>query len=361
MLGAAKPNAFAAELDRGARVFRRIGVDADAELADGVGPTHQRAEFAGQFRLDHRHPPGQHLADRSVDGDDVAGLEGARANAHGAAAVIDADGAAAGDAGLAHAARDHGGVRGHAAAGGQDAFGGVHAVNVFRAGLDPDQDDLAAVGLQLGGLIGGEHDFAGGRTRRGRQAGRDDVALGRGIDGRMQQLVERCRIDPHHRVLFRDQAFIGEFDRNPQRRLRGALAAAGLQHPQLTLLDRELHVLHVAVVLFEQRVDPRQLLERLRHRGFHRCLVGAGFLARKFGDVLRRTDARDHVLALRVDQELAIQLALAGRWIAREGYAGCRGLAHIAEHHGLHVDRGAPGFGNVVQAAVGHRARVHPG
>ena len=177
----------------------------------------------------------------------------------------------------------------------------------------------------------------------------------------MQQLIERSRIDPRHRVLLGDQAFIGEFDGDAQRRLGGALAAAGLQHPQLALLDRELHVLHVAVMLLEQRVDPRQLLERLGHRGFHRGLVGAGFLARIFGDVLRRADARHHVLALRVDQEFAVQLALAGRGIARERNAGRRGLAHIAEHHRLHVDRGAPGFRNVVQPAVGHRARVHPG
>ena len=243
----------------------------------------------------------------------------------------------------------------------ENAFRRVHAVDVFGTGLDPHQNDLAAIGLQLRGLVGGEHDFAGSGARRGRQAGGDDVALGGGIDGRMQQLIERRRIDPRHRVLFGDQAFIGEFDRDAQRRLRGALAAAGLQHPQLALLDRELHVLHVAVMLFEQRVDPRQLLERLRHRGFHRCLVGAGFLARIFGDVLRRADARHHVLALRVDQEFAVQPALAGRGIARERDPGRRGLAHIAEHHRLHVDGGAPGFRNVVQPAVGHRARVHPG
>jgi hypothetical protein len=65
----------------------------------------------------------------------------------------------------------------------------------------------------------------------------------------MQQLIERGRIDPGDRVLLRDQAFIGEFDRDAQRRLRGALAVAGLQHPQLALLHREFHVLHVAVVL----------------------------------------------------------------------------------------------------------------
>ena len=60
------------------------------------------------------------------------------------ACVVDADRARARDAGLAHAARHHRGVAGHAAAGGEDAFGRVHAVDVLGAGLDADEDDLLA-------------------------------------------------------------------------------------------------------------------------------------------------------------------------------------------------------------------------
>ena len=75
VLGAAQPDALGAEFQRGARIGRRIGIGAHAELAHLVGPAHQRGEFAGQFRLDHRHLPEQHLAGRAVDGDDVALLE----------------------------------------------------------------------------------------------------------------------------------------------------------------------------------------------------------------------------------------------------------------------------------------------
>ena len=64
------------------------------------------------------------------------------ADAQGAGGVVDAQRAGAGDAGLAHAARDHGGVRGHAAARGEDALGGVHAVDVLGRGLDAHQDDV---------------------------------------------------------------------------------------------------------------------------------------------------------------------------------------------------------------------------
>ncbi len=110
----------------------------------------------------------------------------------------------------------------------------------------------------------------------------------------------------------------------------------------------------------ERAVDARQFLERPRHRLFHRRLVGAGLGAGGFRDLLRGTDAGDHVLALGVDQEFAVERSLAGRRIAREGDAGGRGLAHIAEHHGLDIDRGAPAFRNVVQAAIGNGALVHP-
>src|SRR5262249_10871265 len=92
----------------------------------------------------------------------------------------------------------------------------------------------------------------------------------------------------------------------------------------------------------EHAVDTLELLERLRERAFHRRLVGTRLLPRGLRDFLRGADAGDHVLALGIDQELAVEPFVAGRWIARERDTGGRGLAHIAEHHGLHIDRGAP-------------------
>ncbi len=176
----------------------------------------------------------------------------------------------------------------------------------------------------------------------------------------MQELIERGGIDPRHRLVPGDEPLVGEIDRDAQGRLGGALAGARLQHPQLALLDRELEILHVAVVLFQQAVDAGELGEGLRHRPFHGGLFGAGGEARFLGDLLRRADAGHHVLALGVDQELAIETFLAGRRIARERDAGRRGLAQIAEHHGLDVDRGAPAFRDTVQAAIRVGALVHP-
>ena len=236
----------------------------------------------------------------------------------------------------------------------------MHAVDVLGARLDAHQDDLAAVLLRALRLVRAEHDRARRGAGRCRQAGRDDLALRLRIDRRMQQLVEGCRIDASDRLRFRDQPLACEVDRDAQRRLAGALAVAGLQHPELAGLDRELHVLHVAVVALEDAVDAHELAVRLGHRAFHRRLRRFRGKPRLLGDVLRRADAGDDVLALGVDQELAVELLLAGRGIAGEGDAGRRGLAPVAEHHRLHVDGGAPARRDRVQLAVLLRPRVHP-
>ena len=129
----------------------------------------------------------------------------------------------------------------------------------------------------------------------------------------------------------------------------GALAVAGLQHVELAVLDGELEVLHVAIVLFQARGDLAQLVVD----------VGHDFL--EFEDVDRSANAGDHVFALRVHQELAVKLFRAGGGIAREADAGAAGVAQIAEHHGLHVDRGAEHVVNVVDAAIVLGAIVLPG
>ena len=116
--------------------------------------------------------------------------------------VVDAQRAGAGDAGLAHAARHHGRVRGHAAARGENALGRVHAVDVLGRGLDPHQDDLACPALLSASASSAENTISPEAAPG--EAGRPVAITLRsalGIDGRMQQLVERRGIDARHRLL----------------------------------------------------------------------------------------------------------------------------------------------------------------
>ncbi len=75
---------------------------------------------------------------------------------------------------------------------------------------------------------------------------------------------------------------------------------------------------------------------------------------------VRRADAGHHVLALGVDQPLAVELVLAGGRVAAEGHARGRRVAHVAEDHALHVAGGAPFLRNALDLAVGHGPAAVP-
>ena len=166
----------------------------------------------------------------------------------------------------------------------------------------------------------------------------------------MQHLVELARIDAEDRLLRRELALGDQVDRDLDHRLARALAAAGLQHEQLPLLDRELEVLHVAEVILEDLREPDQLAMRGSEAG----------LLRELGDRLRRANPGDDVLALRVRQELAVQLGRTGGRVAGECHAGRAVIAEVTEHHRLHVDGGADRGRDAVELAVVVRARVVP-
>ncbi len=86
--------------------------------------------------------PFVNLAGGAIDGDDLAAPDRDAAAGHLALGDVDLERARAGNAGPPHAARHNGRMAGHAAARGQNAFCGVHAVNVFRAGFGAHQDHV---------------------------------------------------------------------------------------------------------------------------------------------------------------------------------------------------------------------------
>src|SRR5262249_59323062 len=108
-------------------------------------------------------------------------------------------------------------------------------------------------------------------------------------------VMERRRLDAGNRLLAGDKTFIGELDRDLERRFGSALARAGLQHPQLALLHREFKVLHISIVSLQPAVDARELLERARQCLLHGWFVGAHLLPRRFRDLLRSADAGNDV------------------------------------------------------------------
>ena len=222
----------------------------------------------------------------------------------------------------------------------EDALCLVHPRVVVRGRLPADENDRLPGFPPLLGRLRIEHDRADRRSGRRVQTRRRDLERLAPVDHRVQELVELPGIDPRDGLFARDEAFVDHLRSDTQRRGRRPLARARLQEVERPLLDRELDVLEVAVVGLEpvERVD--ELLERLGHPLAHPL------------DGLGRANACDHVLALRVREELAVQPPLAGRRVAREAHAGAGGLAAVPEDHLDDVHRRSEIVRDVVRGPV---------
>ncbi len=254
----------------------------------------------------------------------------------------------------------------------QDALGGLHPAHVFRAGFLADQNDVFTLFGQSLGLARREDHLATGRPGYGvdtfsdapppqflaRHALADDgieqafnvvarnagdrvvladyrargalLVLARQIAG----LRQAPRFFPPH------QGLRGLLNGDAESGVRGALAGAALQDVQLAALEREFDVLHLAVVHLEHGPHGAKLV------------VHGGHALGQFTHVQRRPDAGHHVLALGVDQHVAVKLVGPGARIAREAHAGAAVLAHVAEDHLLHVDAGARQVGDLLHAPI---------
>ncbi len=228
------------------------------------------------------------------------------------------------------------------AAGGEDALRGGHAVEVVGRGLDAHQHHLVTAGSLLGGAIGVEDGHAHGGTRGGVEAPRD--ARGRGQRRRIelvaQQLVDLVRLDARECLALREDARLDHVHGDAYGSRGGALGGTRLEHVEAAALDGELEVLHVAVVGLQPLGDAPELG------------VGLGQLIAHSADGVGRADARHHVLALGVGEVLPVEHFLARVGVAREGHAGARVVAHVAEDHCHHVDRGAQVVGDLVVVAI---------
>ena len=156
----------------------------------------------------------------------------------------------------------------------------------------------------------------------------------------MEDLIELPGGNPHHRLMLADEPFAHHVEGHLDGRGRRALARTGLQQEKLAVLHGELEVLHIAVMAFQFFINAG---ERLVHMGhiLLQLLDGAG-----------RPNAGDHVLPLGVHHVFAVKFFLTRGGVARERHARCRGLPHVAEHHGLHRDGGSPIAGDAVHPPV---------
>ena len=119
-----------------------VGVGADLQLTELVGPGHDAAELAADGSVDSGNSLAVDVTGGAVQGDPVALNIGAAGQLELLVLLVHLDGAAAGDTAGAHAASDDGSVRGHTAADGQDALSSGHTLDILGRGLQTNQTDL---------------------------------------------------------------------------------------------------------------------------------------------------------------------------------------------------------------------------
>ena len=331
VLGAHQAEALGAVAAGAFGIPRVVGVSPHAQAADLIRPPENLAQVSVGYVRDHGGQRAEvNLAERPVQRDEIALLDDVVADLDLAGVEVDLHLGHANDGGLAELARHERRMAGSAAAAGQNSLGRKHAVNVIRLGFGPHHYDGLVLFLRpQNGGVRVEGDYADSGARRDVQSLRDQPCrlAGAWLELRVQEELDLLGLDPANSLLLGDQSFLDHVDRDPHLRLGRALAVAGLQNPELGVLDGELDVLHVAVVLFEPPRDLDEFAVALGHRSLQ--------VRQRLG----LADARDHVLALSVDQIVAFRIRFPGGGVARHGDAGGAIVAHVAKHHGLDVDR----------------------
>ena len=192
------------------------------------------------------------------------------------------------------------------------------------------------------------HVADGGARGGGHGAGEQVVAVGV-LELGEHELVELVAGDAGEGLVHGDEPLVDQLGGHAEGGGGRALAHAGLEEPEPAALDGELDVAQVAVVGLE-----------LAHGGAQ-LVVGGLVQALEVRQGQGVADAGDDVLALGVDQVVAVDAGLPGGGVAGEAHAGAGGLAHIAEDHGAHVDGRAQVVGDLLAAPVDVGALGVPG
>ena len=292
---------------------------------------------------------------------------------HGTCLIVDDDGTGTGHTTLSHATSHHCSVRGHTAAGCQNALGSTHSGQILRGSLYTDHHHLMAFVMPLGSIIGEEHNLAAGSAWGGWQTTSKHLGLAQSslVKHRMEQLVQLVGFAALNGCLLVYHTFMKQIHGNLYHGRTRTLTVTGLQEPQLTFLNSELHILHVMIVMLKFILKGVELCINLRHGLFHRReLRGTDILGdtlllsptqRTFlGNLLRRTDTGNDILTLCIHKILTIETVLTRCGITREAHSRCRSVAHVTEHHRHHCDGSTPLLRNTLHLTIKDGTLVHP-
>ena len=241
VLGAAEADALGAIRAGAAGIFGIVGIGPNLQARNLVRPGQEGHQFFLLFNLDGKEVEFTQVnfAGGAIDGNPFAFFDHHIADFHRTVREVDADGGGADDTRHAELAGNNGRVGGGAAFAGEDTLGGEHAVDIIRFGEGADHDHrLAFFFGHFFGQVGIEVDLADGGAGGGIHASGEEAAFFLGgflvviIELRVQHRIHLFGGYARDGFFARDQAFVGHIDGDFDRGAGGALAVAGLEHPQ---------------------------------------------------------------------------------------------------------------------------------
>ena len=127
------------------------------------------------------------------------------------------------------------------------------------------------IGVPFGSVFGKEYNLAAGGTRAGGQTACELFGFGQGFFAEygVEEFVEFVGLAAIDGCFFVNHALTEQVHGNFNHSRTGALTVTGLEEPEFAFLNRELHVLHVVVVLFKFGLDAVELLVDFGHSLFH--------------------------------------------------------------------------------------------
>ena len=141
----------------------------------------------------------------------------------------------------------------------------------------------------------------------------------------MKKCIKVTRIDHCNSLFLSSHSLINEVTSDLKSSLCSSLTISCLKHIKLTVLNSELHILHISVVIFKCLTNLVELSECLWELLLH------------FRDVHWCTNTSNNVLALCVCKELTEQTLSTCSWVSCECNTCTAVVTHVTECHGLNV------------------------
>ena len=170
-------------------------------------------------------------------------------------------------------------MRSHTATSCQDTFGHSHTSKVFGRCFDTNHHHALTGSTPFSCIIGKEHNLTTSSTRRSRQTTSQHLSLfqSRLIKYRVKQLIKLIGFATHQSCLFVDHTLTKQIHSNLHHSSTRTLTVTCLEEPKFAFLYSELHILHIAIVVFKLRLQSIQFFIDFRHSLFHGRILGSTF------------------------------------------------------------------------------------